>query len=128
MIPHLDDDSNLLLEDVKQLDVGGNASTVFSMSIGGQPVHKSNDDTLHIDTLQQLSTGLWQEVIMVGTHVMSAAYHMCNIHMYMKCVAMFAWLPTGIGKSICHQVLPFHFDHKLGSSGSVMIVLSPLPY
>jgi len=26
----------------------------------------------------------------------------------------FLWLPTGFGKSMCHEVLPFVFDDKLG--------------
>ena len=40
------------------------------------------------------------------------------------------FLPTGFGKSICFQVLPFLFDHKLGLAGSqkrsCIIVVSPL--
>ena len=26
---------------------------------------------------------------------------------------VFVWLPTGFGKSVCFQTLPFVFDHKL---------------
>ena len=41
------------------------------------------------------------------------------------------WLPTGCGKSICYEVLPFIFDHKRGRSegwsvNSVVVVISPL--
>ena len=43
---------------------------------------------------------------------------------------VFVFLPTGFGKSVCFQVLPFLFDHKLGlSDGSekrCVIVVSPL--
>ena len=43
---------------------------------------------------------------------------------------VFVCLPTGFGKSVCFQVLPFLFDHKLGlSDGSekrCVIVVSPL--
>ena len=37
------------------------------------------------------------------------------------------FLPTGFGKSVCYQVLPFVFDHKLGLVvESSIIVVSPL--
>ena len=43
---------------------------------------------------------------------------------------VFVWLPTGFGKSICYQTLPFVFDSKLGrvnsQCGSVVLVVSPL--
>ena len=43
---------------------------------------------------------------------------------------VFVWLPTGFGKSLCYQILPFVFDHKLGLIGSGMssavLVVSPL--
>ena len=42
----------------------------------------------------------------------------------------FVWLPTGFGKSLCYQVLPFLFDAKLGrQSGpivSMVLVVAPL--
>ena len=44
----------------------------------------------------------------------------------------FVWLPTGYGKSICYQALPFVFDYKLErisahpTQRSVVIVVSPL--
>ena len=45
---------------------------------------------------------------------------------------VFAWLPTGYGKSLCYQLLPFLLDFKLGRTGaiaterSVVLVISPL--
>ena len=39
---------------------------------------------------------------------------------------VFLWLPTGFGKSLCYEVLPFVFDDKLGKKDSVVIVVSPL--
>lgn len=39
---------------------------------------------------------------------------------------VFLWLPTGFGKSICYEVLPFVFDVKLARVDSVVIVVSPL--
>ena len=52
---------------------------------------------------------------------------------------MFVWLPTGFGKSICYEVLPFMYDYKAArkhqhsevTSGvsvarSLVIVVSPL--
>ena len=45
---------------------------------------------------------------------------------------VFLWLPTGFGKSICYQSLPFVFDYKLGRTNappdqrSVVLVVSPL--
>jgi len=35
---------------------------------------------------------------------------------------VFLWLPTGFGKSLCYEVLPFVLDDKLGRHGSVVIV------
>ena len=31
---------------------------------------------------------------------------------------VFLWLPTGFGKSVCYETLPFVFDHKEQSSTS----------
>lgn len=45
---------------------------------------------------------------------------------------VFLWLPTGYGKSICYQALPFLFDYKLKRTDlpshkhSVCVVVSPL--
>ena len=45
---------------------------------------------------------------------------------------VFLWLPTGYGKSVCYQCLPFLFDHKLSridlplTDRSVCLVVSPL--
>ena len=43
---------------------------------------------------------------------------------------VFVLLPTGFGKSVCFQVLPFVFDYKLGLVGgqkkSAVVVASPL--
>ncbi len=47
----------------------------------------------------------------------------------------FVWLPTGFGKSICYEVLPFMFDCRRrkgatevadGSTPSLVLVISPL--
>ncbi len=42
----------------------------------------------------------------------------------------FLWLPTGFGKSICYECLPFLYDYRLQSkdsrSRSTVIVISPL--
>ena len=39
---------------------------------------------------------------------------------------VFAWLPTGFGKSLCYEMLPFVFDVKRDRSDSMVIVVSPL--
>ena len=45
---------------------------------------------------------------------------------------VFLWLPTGYGKSICYQALPFLFDFKLkrttlpSHKHSVCVIVSPL--
>ena len=39
------------------------------------------------------------------------------------------WLPTGFGKSLCYEVLPFVMDHKLSridAKSSLVLVVSPL--
>lgn len=50
-----------------------------------------------------------------------------GIHAVYNVKDVFLWLPTGFGKSICFQTLPFVFDHKQGLvSKSVVIIVSPL--
>ena len=39
---------------------------------------------------------------------------------------VFVWLPTGFGKTVCFEVLPFMFDKKLGRVDSLVVVVSPL--
>ena len=45
---------------------------------------------------------------------------------------VFLWLPTGFGKSVCYELLPFVMDYKRGKSGngqesySTALVVSPL--
>ena len=41
---------------------------------------------------------------------------------------VFMWLPTGFGKTICYEILPFAFDkHRpRGKEPSLIIVVSPL--
>ena len=34
---------------------------------------------------------------------------------------VFAWFPTGYGKSICYQLLPFVFDVKLGRTNAPLV-------
>ena len=54
------------------------------------------------------------------------------IKLLYQCKDVFQWLPTGFGKSICFQVIPFLFDYKLGRiesplpQRSVVVVVSPL--
>ena len=39
---------------------------------------------------------------------------------------VFVWLPTGFGKSLCYELLPFLFDVKRDRADSVVVVVSPL--
>ena len=39
---------------------------------------------------------------------------------------VFIWLPTGYGKSLCYEVLPYVFDYKMETDSSVVLVVSPL--
>ena len=39
---------------------------------------------------------------------------------------VFVWLPTGFGKSIIYESLPFVFDRLKNVSNSVVLVVSPL--
>jgi ATP-dependent DNA helicase RecQ len=39
---------------------------------------------------------------------------------------VFVCLPTGFGKSLCFQALPFLFDHRCASRRNCVIVFSPL--
>ena len=39
---------------------------------------------------------------------------------------VFLWLPTGFGKSLCYELLPFVFDYRYGKRNSAVIVISPL--
>ena len=45
---------------------------------------------------------------------------------------VFAWFPTGYGKSVCYKLLPYLFDHKLKRTSSpaleqsVVLIISPL--
>ena len=65
------------------------------------------------------------EKIACSTVVLKAEHATC-----IKCIYegkdVFLWLPTGFGKSLCYEVLPFLFDDKLGKDSSVVIVVSPL--
>ena len=51
-------DGYLLLEDVKQLDVGGNAGGISAMGVWGQAVDEGYHNSFDIDTFLELSTGL----------------------------------------------------------------------
>ena len=65
------------------------------------------------------------EKIAYSTVVLKAEQATC-----IKCIYegkdVFLWLPTGFGKSLCYEVLPFVFDDKFGKDNSVVIVVSPL--
>ena len=51
----------------------------------------------------------------------------CSIRAAFSGKDVFVCLPTGFGKSLCYQVLPFTFDHKAGLLGrNVVVVVSPL--
>ena len=43
---------------------------------------------------------------------------------------IFVWLPTGYGKNLCYQALPFVMDHKNGvaetQKSSAVLVITPL--
>ena len=40
---------------------------------------------------------------------------------------VFVWLPTGFGKSVCYEALPFVFDFKLRTNAPCLtLVISPL--
>ena len=39
---------------------------------------------------------------------------------------VFAILPTGFGKSLCYACLPGAFDRLLGTTNSIVVVLTPL--
>ena len=50
-----------------------------------------------------------------------------SIEAVYKGSSVFVWLPTGFGKSICYQALPFVIEHKKGQRGScAVLVVSPL--
>ena len=51
------------------------------------------------------------------------------IHSIYRGRDVFVWLPTGFGKSLCYEVLPFVMDHKLSridAKSSLVLVVSPL--
>ena len=51
----------------------------------------------------------------------------CSIRAAFSGKDVFVCLPTGFGKSLCYQVLPFMFDHRAGLLGrNVVVVVSPL--
>ena len=61
-------------------------------------------------------------IVLKPEHLQSVR-HMCDGR------DVFLWLPTGFGKSICYELLPFLFDFKLGkvdTESSSVIVVSPL--
>ena len=39
---------------------------------------------------------------------------------------VFVWLPSGYGKSLCYQVLPFVFNCKYSRTDSLVVIVSPL--
>ena len=51
----------------------------------------------------------------------------CSIRAAFSGKDVFVCLPTGFGKNLCYQVLPFMFDHKAGLLvRNVVVVVSPL--
>ena len=49
-----------------------------------------------------------------------------NSHQKRAIQAVFVNLPTGFGKSLLYQALPFLFDHVNKSAGHIVVVVSPL--
>ena len=65
------------------------------------------------------------EKIACSSIVLKAEQATCIKYIY-EGKDVFLWLPTGFGKSLCYEVLPFVFDDKLGKDNSVAIIVSPL--
>ena len=48
------------------------------------------------------------------------------VHFVQEKCDVFINLPTGYGKSLIYQALPFVFDTVLGAAGNIVVVLSPV--
>ena len=83
-------------------------------------------------TLQGFDEAVTYALRAVGKeHMVLKTEQLQAIHHIYDGKDVFLWLPTGFGKSICYETLPFVFDFKLErvsgtASSSVVIVVSPL--
>ena len=59
------------------------------------------------------------------TIALKPEHRACMLSMY-EGKDVFLWLPTGFGKSLYYEVLPFLLGDKLGRDNGLVIVISPL--
>ena len=71
-----------------------------------------------------MAASAFHYVIVYSTFALACTYlelkeeQLSSVKAVYKEKDVFLWLPMGFGKSLCYQILPFVFDHKLGLIGS----------